>query len=402
MLGIVPFALLLLGIAVLPLAIPHAWEKNRNKAIFCAILAIPTAAYILANDPHLLQHAALEYFSFIVLLASLFISAGGVVLEGDLPKSTWANAALLAFGSVLASVIGTTGASMLLLRPMLRANRGRTFVTHVPIFFIFMVSNAGGLLTPLGDPPLFLGFLRGVPFTWTFKLFPEWLFVNLALAAIFVAVDLAKNRAPSEKTARAPLKLRGLHNLALLTGIVLAAAFLPFGAREAAMIAIAAASYFLTKKELHASNGFTFGPINEVAILFAGIFVTMAPALAFLQSKGPELGVQTAREFFFVSGALSSVLDNAPTYLTFFTIAQTMAVAGQTLVAGVPEHLLIAISLGSVFMGANTYIGNGPNFMVKAIAEENGYKMPSFFGYIAWSASILFPLWIVVAFLFIA
>ncbi|MCK6552223.1 sodium:proton antiporter [Myxococcota bacterium] len=404
-LSVVPFVLILLGIAVLPLARADAWSKNGNKALFVGAVTLPAAIYLAITDASLLGHAAVEYVSFIILLGSLFVVAGGIVLEGDLRSTPLANTALLTGGAILASLIGTTGASMLLIRPFLRANAARDDTRHLPVFFIFIVSNAGGLLTPLGDPPLFLGFLRGVPFTWTLQLYPEWLFVNAALLAIFAFVDwrLSITGGTEPERPRAALKISGLHNLAFLAMVVASAALAPAVWREALMLAAAALSMGTTKKELRAANGFTFHPIEEVAILFAGIFVTMQPALAILRERGPELGVETARQFFFVSGALSSVLDNAPTYLTFFTVAQSLARDGMALVGdtGVPEHLLVAISLGSVLMGANTYIGNGPNFMVKSIADEAGFRTPSFFGYVGWSAIFLFPLWVLVSFLFL-
>ncbi|MEL7370992.1 MAG: sodium:proton antiporter [Myxococcota bacterium] len=405
--AVIPFVLVLLGIAVLPLVAHHWWESNRNKAIFAGILGVPTALYLTTLDWHMLLHAGEEFFSFIALLGSLYIVSGGIVLRGDLKNTPTANAGLLAVGSVLASIVGTTGASMLLIRPFLRANRVRGAVNHLPIFFIFCVSNAGGLLTPLGDPPLFLGFLRGVPFTWTFNLVPEWLLVNGLIIAIFYVMDLRVTRqagTPPEYE-RAPLSLAGTHNFIFLAGVVASAALLPLGWRELGMAVATIGSLYTTKKELRTENGFTYHPIEEVAILFAAIFVCMQPALALLHEMGPNMGLQTPFQFFWITGLLSSFLDNAPTYVTFFTVAQTMSEgATQTIaVDGGPisESLLTAISLGAVFMGANTYIGNGPNFMVKAICDEAGFKTPSFFGYMGWSFGILMPIWVVVAFVFL-
>lgn len=404
MLSILPFAVLLLGIAILPLVKPHWWESNANKAKFSALVGLPMLGWLAYFDAHMILHAGEEYFSFICLLGSLYIIAGGIVMRGEIKPTPLANAGLLLLGTLLASVIGTTGASMLLIRPYLRANRIRSSTRHLPIFFIFCVSNCGGLLTPLGDPPLFLGFLRGVPFTWTFVLWKEWVFVNGIIITLFTLLDwrLTRKEGGIPDIERQPVSFAGLHNLVFLAGVVLSAALLPLGWLELGMAAATAGSLLTTKKSLKAENGFTFHPIEEVAILFAAIFTTMQPALALLQVMGPELGLSTPQHFFFVTGLLSSVLDNAPTYVTFFTVAQSLPDApGALLVAGIAEPILIAISLGAVFMGANTYIGNGPNFMVKSICDEAGFKTPSFFGYMIWSIGILGPIWALVAWLFL-
>ncbi|MCC7386299.1 MAG: sodium:proton antiporter [Deltaproteobacteria bacterium] len=402
-LAVAPFVILLLGIAILPLIRGHWWEKNRNKALFTALVAVPAAAWILFLRAPLLAHAAEEYVAFIILLGSLYVTAGGLVVRGEIRASPFANAGILAGGAILASLIGTTGASMLLIRPFLRANRVRDGVRHLPVFFIFIVSNAGGLLTPLGDPPLFLGFLRGVPFTWTLRLFPEWMFSVGVLITVFFAIDwwTFRQGGGSAELDRKPVSVAGLHNLIFLAMIVGSAAFLPAIAREATMLAAAAGSLYTTRRELREENGFTYNPIAEVAILFLGIFITMQPALELLRALGPRLGVDTPGDFYWASGLLSSFLDNAPTYLTFFTIAQSVPLEGARLIAGVPEPFLIAISLGSVLMGANTYIGNGPNFMVKAIADEAGFRTPSFFGYMLWSIAILGPIWLLIDLLLI-
>lgn len=402
-LAVAPFVILLLGIAILPLIRGHWWEKNRNKALFTALVAVPAAVWILFLRAPLLAHAAEEYVAFIILLGSLYVTAGGLVVRGEIRASPFANAGILAGGAILASLIGTTGASMLLIRPFLRANRVRDGVRHLPVFFIFIVSNAGGLLTPLGDPPLFLGFLRGVPFTWTLRLFPEWMFAVGVLITVFFAIDwwTFRQGGGSAELDRKPVSVAGLHNLIFLAMIVGSAAFLPAIAREGTMLAAAAGSLYTTRRELREENGFTYNPIAEVAILFLGIFITMQPALELLRALGPKLGVDTPGDFYWASGLLSSFLDNAPTYLTFFTIAQSVPLEGATLIAGVPEPFLIAISLGAVLMGANTYIGNGPNFMVKAIADEAGFKTPSFFGYMLWSIAILGPIWLLIDLLLI-
>jgi Na+/H+ antiporter NhaD/arsenite permease-like protein len=393
--SVIPFAALLLAIAILPLSHPHFWERHRNKALVAALCAAPILVLLLRRDPGALFHTGREYFSFIVLLGSLFTISGGIFLRGDLKATPAVNTAFLAAGAVLANLAGTTGASMLLIRPLLRTNSERQHTRHIPIFFIFLVSNIGGCLTPLGDPPLFLGYLRGVPFFWTLGLVVPWLVtVGLVLAA-FLAFELRAHRRETREAlgldaARIePLGVDGKRNLLFLAAVA-GAVFLPTPRRETVMLAAAAGSYILTPRANHARNAFNFGPIAEVAILFAGIFVTMVPALVLLETHAPSFGITEPWQFFWLTGGLSSFLDNAPTYLTFLALAQGLGQEGQ--VVGVPHQILIAISLGAVFMGANTYIGNGPNFMVKAIADESGLKMPSFFGYMAYSVAILVPI----------
>ncbi|MFM7844618.1 MAG: sodium:proton antiporter [Planctomycetota bacterium] len=427
---ILPFALLLLCIAIMPLVCGHWWEHNRNKGIIVAILAIPIAIYLLAACGHHGQHVAIdkvkEYISFMILLTSLFVISGGIYIQGSLSGTPLINTLVLGIGAVLANFIGTTGASMVLIRPLLRANRIRTRKAHIVVFFIFAVSNCGGLLTPLGDPPLFLGFLKGVPFTWTFALWKEWLIVNIALLVIFNVVDqIILNREDKELPGdqlemvqqHEPLRIHGGLNVLFLLGVVVTIFCSghfgwSFGVAEICMAGLTIAAYFLTSAENHEKNKFGFGPIIEVAVLFSGIFITMAPALEILNAWGQGertvlglgFGLKHPWQFFWASGILSSFLDNAPTYLTFAATASGMegiATEGNYLkeLIGKGElgvDLLAAISCGSVFMGANTYIGNGPNFMVKAIAEENGVKMPSFFGYMAYSGCVLIPLFIIV------
>ena len=337
---------------------------------------------------------------------------------------------MLGFGALIASFVGTTGASMLLIRPLLRANKSRQRVAHIVVFFIFIVSNCGGLLTPLGDPPLFLGFLQGVPFTWTFRLWSEWLFINGALLLIFnvwdqIVLDREEKERPGsqleEVQKHEPLRVSGLQNLVYLAGIIITIYASgqgignggkpwPFGISEGLMIALGLAAFFTTPADYRARNRFSFGPIIEVAVLFIGIFVTMIPALLILNVHGPELGVDRPWKFFWATGILSSFLDNAPTYLTFAATAcgiQHIPLDPGYLAEFLKlpaergaDETLAAISCGAVFMGANTYIGNGPNFMVKAIAEENNVKMPGFFGYMLYSGGVLIPLFIVATFLF--
>lgn len=402
--SVLPFALVLLAIAILPLAAGHFWEHNRNKALVTAALALPVAVWLGASHLEALLHTGLEYVSFIALLGALYVIAGGIHLAGDLQGRPATNTLILALGAVLANLVGTTGASMLIIRFLLRTNSQRKHRAHIPVFFILAVSNCGGLLTPLGDPPLFLGYLRGVPFAWTLSLWPFWLGVVGYLLAVFYVVD---RRAYVRESAadllrdikeREELRVHGKRNVVLLGGVV-AAVFAPTPWRELVMVGLAVASVTLTGKVGRAKNGFTWGPIFEVAILFAGIFVTMVPALALLQAHGGELGLRLPWQYFLVTGALSSVLDNAPTYLTFLSAAQSLGLPAET--GGVPDAYLAAISLGAVLMGANTYIGNGPNFMVKAIADEAKYETPSFFGYAARATGILLPAYLAITLYFV-
>ncbi|HEX8907778.1 MAG TPA: sodium:proton antiporter [Anaeromyxobacteraceae bacterium] len=419
--SVAPFGAILLGIAVLPLVAGRFWERNVNKALVSVALGAPVVAWIATYDRTVLLHTAHEYVAFIVLLGSLYVIAGGIVVRGTLAGTPGLNTGLLGIGAVLASLIGTTGASMLLVRPLLRANSVRRRKAHVVVFFIFVVSNAGGLLTPLGDPPLFLGFLRGVPFLWTLRLWREWAFVNGALLVLFHFVDSAVFRREDLETPgdldevavrhQVPVHLAGAHNFLFLAGVVTVllasgSLSLPPGVQEAGMALMAGLSWASTPRTLRAENGFSWHPIAEVAVIFVGIFATMIPALAILNARGAELGLHAPWQFFWASGALSSFLDNAPTYLAFASAASGLAGtdAGrlQELIAhGHGAQLLAAVSLGSVFMGANTYIGNGPNFMVKAIAEQSGVRMPSFFGYLAWSGAVLLPTFVAVTWIFL-
>jgi len=402
--GVLPFVAMLLAIAVCPLWVPHWWESNRNKLIASAVLGLPVLAFYGLRHPATLGHTAADYVSFIVLLAGLFVISGGILLRGDLEATPATNTGFLVLGGVLASFVGTTGASMLLIRPLLQTNSQRTHVKHTVIFFIFIVSNIGGMLTPLGDPPLFLGHLAGVPFTWTFRLWTHWgLMLTVLLAAFFVFDSVQFSREPlaairRDRARSEPLRVQGGLNAIWLVGVVLAVAFLHAPWREVAIVALTAVSLWLTPQRIRRDNGFAAGPMVEVAVLFAGIFLTMIPALELLRLRGDELGVRAPWQFFWATGALSSFLDNAPTYLTFLALAQGLRLPAD--VVGVPAGILAAISVGAVAMGANTYIGNAPNFMVKAIAEEAGVKMPSFFGYMLYSGAILLPLFVVVTLVF--
>jgi len=431
--SIAPFVLLLLAIAVLPLVAERWWHSNRNRAIVSAVAAIPFVAWLFHSYPAAagtpVLHAVEEFISFIALLGSLYVISGGIFVKGSLAGTPLANTSLLGVGAVLANLIGTTGASMVLIRPLLRANRSRQRKVHMVVFFMFVVSNCGGMLTPLGDPPLFLGFLKGVPFAWTLTLWKEWLLINGALLVLFHVVDewvLEREEADrSGSQLEAVMKherlgLEGRHNLPLLGGVVLViigkgegwgtqAGHWAFGVQEGLMALLAIAAYMATKPATRRANKFTFGPIVEVAVLFAGIFLTMIAPVQILNARGAELGVTEPWQYYWGTGLLSSFLDNAPTYLTFAATAAGTAgvpaegaryLADYLATGAEAAAILAAISCGAVMMGANTYIGNGPNFMVKAIAEENGVKMPSFFGYMLWSGAILIPLFVGVTFAF--
>lgn len=433
----VPFVGILLSIALFPLLAPHIWHHHFGKIAAGWALAF-VLPFTLLNGGAVVEPLAetvlLDYLPFVILLGALFTIAGGILVTGNLHGSPKTNLALLAIGTLLASVVGTTGASMVMIRPLIRANDGRRHNVHVIIFFIFLVSNIGGSLTPLGDPPLFLGYLRGVGFFWTtLHMLKETGFAAIVLLGLFYAIDhrLYRNDAdfrdsvdPTPDTGR--VGVEGRRNILLLMVVVgavlLSGSWKPgigfpvFGvevelqnlARDLILIAAALASLRLTPKTLRERNGFEWGPILEVAKLFAGIFVTIIPVLAMLRAAqngafAPLVGLVTADDgtpvnamYFWATGLLSSFLDNAPTYLVFFNLA-----------GGDPQHLmtemsttLVAISAGAVFMGANSYIGNAPNFMVKSIAEGSGVKMPSFFGYMAWSCGILIPLFLVMTVLF--
>jgi len=399
-----PFVMMLLSIAVLPLAAPRLWESNAHKLGVAALLGLPVLLLYLRDDPSALVHTGRDYLSFIVLLGSLFVVSGGILATGDLEATPRTNTAFLAVGSVLASLIGTTGASVLLIRPLLSTNQERTNVAHTVVFFIFIVSNTGGCLTPLGDPPLLLGYLRGVPFTWTLRLLPHWLVVNGLLLAVYYLWDRrAHAREPvaavvRDRTVLRPIRVSGKRNIPLLLAVIASVAALPSPYREVVMLAVSAVSLAATPKGVHEANRFTFHAIAEVAALFAGIFLTMLPALQILHARGATLGLTTPRQFFWASGLLSSFLDNAPTYLTFLAVAQSLRLPAE--VVGVTHEILAAISAGAVFMGANTYIGNGPNFMVRAIAEERGVRMPSFGGYMLYSGAVLIPCFVLVTLVF--
>lgn len=423
-----PFAGMLLSIALFPLLAPHFWEHHYGKvAAFWAILMVSALALRVGAQTAIeaVVHTALiEYVPFILLLLALFTVAGGILVRGNIHGAPGTNTALLALGALLASFIGTTGASMVMIRPMIRANDDRRHNVHVVVFFIFLVSNIGGSLTPLGDPPLFLGFLRGIDFFWTTRyLVGETLFVAGLTLAVFFLLDAylyrKEGRVRPDPTPDRPIRVVGSVNFlliaAIIAAILLSAAF-KLGSfrvlgtevavenllRDLTMIAVTVISLAMTPKTMRAENGFSWGPILEVAKLFAGIFVTIIPVLAILKAGAEGAfaplvalvsnadGTANNAAYFWLTGLLSSFLDNAPTYLVFFELA-----------GGDPQRLmttgaltLAAISAGAVFMGANSYIGNAPNFMVYAIARESGVKMPGFFGYMLWSVAVLIPIFV--------
>jgi len=422
-LSLLPFVLMLLSIAVFPLFWNHFWEKNRNKLYIAIALSIPVIIYLLVNGfTHQLIHTMVfDYVPFLILLGALFTITGGIFLTGDIEAKPSTNTLFLGIGAVLASIMGTTGAAMLLIRPIIQTNKERSFKVHTILFFIGTVANCGGLLTPLGDPPLFMMYLRGAPFTWFFNLAPEWFVTNALLLIIYYFVDVYYHKKEPasailrDKSNIRPIKIQGKRNFIFLIGVVLAVAFIneqyfsfininPYFKfiREAVILFMAYLSMQFTPKLLRTSNNFTWGPIEEVAYLFLGIFVTMVPALLYLEVNAKHLGVQSVNQFYYYTGLLSSFLDNTPTAVTFHSLALGLGINTGNLVAGIPEPLLKAISTGAVFFGAMTYIGNGPNFMVKAVAEENNIKMPDFFSYMfKFSIIVLLPIFILVQLLFI-
>lgn len=436
---IIPFAGMLLSIALVPLKFPEWWEKHQLLValLWSAAFLIPFGALyggeVLAE--HLSESLLGDYLPFIVLLFGLFVTTGGIAIKGSIAGTTKNNALLLLIGTALSSWIGTTGAAMLLIRPLLRANEWRKHKAHIVVFFIFLVANIGGCLTPLGDPPLFLGYLRGVPFFWTIEHILPILLLNVALLLVvfalidrhFLKKETAEGRSPADMLApgEKPEKIRieGWHNFFFVALIIVAVILngtlagvgetigvTVFGTHlglntfvELGLIAIASVlSLLTTSRECRDHNEFGFGPIAEVAKLFVGIFITMIPALIMLRANGASLGIDSPLKFFWATGALSSFLDNSPTYVVFLTTAGALgATSGvATTVGTVSEIVLLAISAGAVFMGAITYIGNAPNFMVRNIAEVRGVKMPSFFGYMGWSCAILIPLFVVDSLLF--
>ena len=370
----------------MPLLRAEWWEAHQPLVVFMWIilLVVPFAIVYGAGDTFetVLECIVNDYLTFIVLLFGLFCVSGNITVGGDFAGSPRVNVCLLALGTLLSSCIGTTGASMLMVRPVIKMNSWRKRKRHIMVFFIFLISNMGGCLTPIVDPPLLMGFMRGVPFFWSMHLLPILIFNLVILLFVFYHLDkkayrkdIAEGRKPDISRPGTEFYIEGLHNIILL------AAFL---------------SFKTTDSSIRTKNHFTWGAIKEVAVLFIGIFITMQPALMLLKSVGPNLGISEPYQMFWATGTLSSFLDNTPTYLVFLTTAGTLGLTGgiTTALGQIPVNLLEAISCGAVFMGANTYIGNAPNFMVKAISDENGVNMPSFFGYILWSLAFLVPVFI--------
>jgi Na+/H+ antiporter NhaD/arsenite permease-like protein len=463
---VIPFAIILLAIAVLPLVIPHLWESNLVKAVISLLLALVMGAYLLTYG-HLgievVVETLKEYYAFICLLVALFTISGGIYIDGDLKATPLTNTIILGIGAVIASFIGTTGASVLLIRPLIRTNKERKHTIHIFVFFILVVSNVGGALLPVGDPPLFMGYLYGVPFFWTMiKLWPIWLTAVSILLTIFFLWDMIAYKKEKEsdlardEANQVALKVHGAFNFVLIFGVLMAVVFLKdykteHGSlamgwlQQPVMLGLALLSFLLDHmardkkikehdahilakhaKEGHDmhnvrivshyhpvtprdKNHFGFAPIIEVAALFIGIFITMIPALCILKARGAETGLTQPWQFYWITGALSSFLDNAPSYATFFALGQgltaslgnTGAAVVQATTGAINETILVGISVGAVFFGANTYIGNAPNFMVKAMCEESKIKMPSFFGYMAYTTLILVPVLALVSFLYL-
>jgi Na+/H+ antiporter NhaD/arsenite permease-like protein len=386
-----------LAIAVLPLLLPHWWERPAFQAAVALACAGPVVAFSLSTGRgHEVFEAGHEYVAFITTLAALYITSGGIHLSGDLAATPKVNVTFLLLGAALASFIGTTGASMLLIRPLLRTNAQRAHTAHLVPFFIVMVANVGGLLTPLGDPPLLVGYIEGVPFFWTLKLLPVWLLYVASIGLSFYWLDRRAyarelHRAiQRDERERSPLAMVGRRNVLLLLAVV-PASMLPTPYREAVLVAIAAASVLTTPRDVHHRNDFSYAPIIDVALVFAGIFLCLGPVQAALSKAAPHLPLRQAWQMFWGAGVLSAVLDNAPTYSAFTALARGLPPGALPPVAGIDPFRLTAISVGSVVMGATTYIGNGPNLMVKAIAERTGVKMPSFLRYAAFALAIMLP-----------
>jgi len=433
--SVVPFIIILLAIALVPLIRGNWWESNLYKGVVSLLCSLPIFGYLIWLGPlggKVLVEILYDYYAFITLLVTLFTISGGIHLGGNLRATPTVNVIFLGLGAFLASFIGTTGAAMLLIRPLLKTNQERKKKAHIFIFFIFLVGNIGGSLLPVGDPPLFLGYLFGVPFFWTLRLWPIWLTeISLLLVIFYIWDKWAYGQESPEVLRRdikekTPIKIYGKFNLLLILGVICSVVFLkPYEMngwtidlswmQQPTLILLALVSFVLdhrSKLKAHKNghtqfktprehNLFTFTAMVEVAVLFVGIFITMTPAICLLKAHGAETGVTHPWQFFWMAGGLSSFLDNAPTYATYFALGQGVT---KGLLASTPhlpivltqtgpigEAILMAISLGAVFMGANTYIGNAPNFMIKSICEEAKVKMPSFFGYMIYSGLILIP-----------
>lgn len=427
----IPFIGMLLSIAIFPLIAGKWWEKKKQyivilwSLLFLIPFAVKYSAGVMGET--LLDIVLNDYMTFIILLFGLFCVSGNIAIKGNFSGAPKVNVILLLIGTLLSSWIGTTGASMIMIRPIMRANAWRKRKVQIIVFFIFLVSNIGGCLTPVGDPPLLMGFMRGVPFFWSLHLLPVFILNTAILLVVFFFLDrrayrkdIAEGHAPELTAEKTNVRIEGIHNIIFIVMIVVAVILsgalssLPLFEKgvslteninlstasviEVAIILLAAfLSMKTTKKDVRIENQFSWAAIQEVAILFIGIFITMEPALLFLEEHGASLGLQHPWQMFWATGALSSFLDNTPTYLVFLTTAGTLGAATgiTTSVGTIAPVMLKAISCGAVCMGANTYIGNAPNFMVRSMAEEGGVRMPSFFGYMAWSGSILIPVFFI-------
>ncbi len=432
----IPFGIMLLMIAIGPLIAEHWWEKNKNKLIVSLVLGVPTAIYMLMHGMvHELEHTIMgDYVPFIILLLTLFVITGGIHVSGDIKAKPWINTSFLGLGWILASIMGTTGAACLLIRPVITTNQQRQYKVHTILFFIALVANCGGVLTPLGDPPLFMLYLRGASFGWFMSLWKQWLFTGVILMVIYYVLDCYFYKKEdwtalsADAREQTKIKIGGSINFIYLLGVMATVAFVnasfipaigeadaPFWLahlRDIILLLLMFLSLYTTNHKVRYDlNQYTWAPIVEVAYLFLGIFITMAPALTYLGqlASAGKLPLTETWHFYYATGALSAFLDNTPTAVAFHSMAQNLSpeilnanFAGASFVAGVPEILLTAISLAAVFFGSMTYIGNGPNFMVKAIAEESGIRMPSFFGYmIKFSLVVLLPVYILVQLIFL-
>lgn len=420
---LIPFVIMLLSIAIAPLIAGHWWERNINKLFYVLVISVPTAIILMVSHlgGQLWHQVIYDYLPFIILLAALFVVTGGIRIHCSSVATPAVNTTMLFLGYALASFVGTTGAAMLLIRPLLEMNKDRAHKMHTVFIFIALVANCGGILTPLGDPPLFLLYLRGAPFSWFMEMYPQWVAVGVVLLTGYYLYDSWRYHYCEAIGIRPhhhyndeegfTINIRGAKNFIFLAGIVLCVAlinpstipamgehdapiYLKF-LREIALVAIILFSLRFTKKKIREDNHFSWEPITEVAIIFIGIFVTMTPALIYLNQNAQMFGLTNPTEFYYCAGLLSSFLDNAPTAVAFHTVATGLPTSG-ALVAGVDPTILKAISMGAVYFGSMTYIGNGPNFMVKAIAEQEQVRMPSFFGYIALSISVLLPVYALV------
>ncbi|MCK9616270.1 MAG: sodium:proton antiporter [Lentimicrobiaceae bacterium] len=426
---ILPFFLILGIIATGPMLYHKWWDKNSNKLLISLLLGMPVMYFLIAQgNINQLEHVILfDYLPFIILLSTLYVITGGINIGGDIEATPATNSIFLGTGAILASVIGTTGASMLLVRPLIQTNSERQFKSHTLLFFIAIVANCGGLLTPIGDPPLFIMYLKGAPFTWFFQLFPEWLFINSLLIVIYYMFDFYFYRKESpvnikkDKSIFVPIKIKGSKNFIVLAAVILTIAivnantfpvfkryeYLKFS-REILLLLLMFFSLKYTPKKYFQDNGFSWEPVKEIAYIFLGIFITMTPCILYLESNATNLGIKSPAQFYFLTGLLSSFLDNTPTAVTFHSLALGMNeqsgifLAYTDKIAGIPSSLLKAISLAAVLFGSMTYIGNGPNFMIKSIAEASQIRMPGFFSYIfRFSLVILLPVFILVWLIFI-